>query len=78
MVSFTGVAPLKTPPWRKPRAGARKTASCWKRTPLPAPNPPGRMNEPAHLIHMARFIAASRGMELDELARARRKMRKPL
>lgn len=28
------------------------------------------MNEPAHLIHTARFIAASRGMELDELARA--------
>lgn len=29
----------------------------------------GRMNEPARLIHTARFIAASRGMELDELAR---------
>ena len=26
--------------------------------------------QPAHLIHTARFIAASRGMELDELARA--------
>ena len=28
----------------------------------------GRMNEPAYLIHTARFIAAARGMNLEDLA----------
>lgn len=72
MVSFTGVATFKNAPavaetarWCPPDRIMLETDS-----PYLSPEPlRGRLNEPAHLIHTARFIAAARGMELEEFAR---------
>lgn len=72
MVSFTGVATFKnastvaeTARWCPEDRIMVETDS-----PYLSPEPlRGRMNEPASLIHTARFIAASRGMEPEEFAR---------
>ena len=71
MVSFTGVATFKN-------ASAVAETASWcpenrimleTDSPYLSPEPlRGRMNEPAHLIHTARFIAAARGMNLEDLA----------
>lgn len=71
MVSFTGVATFKNAPvvaetarWCPENRMMLETDS-----PYLSPEPlRGRMNEPAHLIYTARFIAASRGMKPEELA----------
>ena len=73
MVSFTGVATFKNAPVVAETARWCPEDRIMLETDSPYLSPEplrGRMNEPAHLIHTARFIAASRGMELDELARA--------
>lgn len=71
MVSFTGVATFKN-------ASAVAETASWcpenrimleTDSPYLSPEPlRGRMNEPAHLIHTARFIAVARGMNLEDLA----------
>lgn len=73
MISFTGVATFKN------AASVAQTA-CWcpmnrimleTDSPYLSPEPlRGRMNEPSHLIHTAHFIAAAKGLELEEFAHA--------
>lgn len=72
MVSFTGVATFKNAPVVAETARWCPEDRIMLETDSPYLSPEplrGRMNEPAHLIHTARFIAASRGMEVEELAR---------
>ena len=72
MVSFTGVATFKNAPIVAETARWCPEDRIMLETDSPYLSPEplrGRMNEPAHLIHTARFIAVARGMELEELAR---------
>ena len=72
MVSFTGVATFKNAPVVAETARWCPEDRIMLETDSPYLSPEplrGRMNEPAHLIHTARFIAAARGMELEEFAR---------
>lgn len=72
MVSFTGVATFKNAPVVAETARWCPQDRIMLETDSPYLSPEplrGRINEPAYLIHTARFIAAARGMELEELAR---------
>ena len=71
MVSFTGVATFKNAPVVAETASWCPENRIMLETDSPYLSPEplrGRMNEPAHLIHTARFIAAARGMNLEDLA----------
>lgn len=71
MVSFTGVATFKNAPVVAETARWCPEDRIMLETDSPYLSPEplrGRMNEPAHLIHTARFIAAAKGMELEQLA----------
>lgn len=72
MVSFTGVATFKNAPMVAETARWCPEDRIMLETDSPYLSPEplrGRMNEPAHLVHTVRCIAASRGMEPEELAR---------
>ncbi len=71
MVSFTGVATFKNAPVVAETARLCPQDRLMLETDSPYLSPEplrGRMNQPAHLIHTARFLAAARGIELQKLA----------
>lgn len=71
MISFTGVTTFKNAPLVAETARWCPQDRIMLETDAPYLSPEplrGRQNEPAHLIHTARFIAASRGVNLEEFA----------
>ncbi len=71
MLSFTGVATFKNAPVVAETARLCPAERIMLETDSPYLSPEplrGRMNQPAHLIRTARFIAAARGIKLQELA----------
>lgn len=71
MVSFTGVATFKNASAVAETARQCPTDRIMLETDSPYLSPEplrGRMNEPAHLIHTARFIADAKNMQTEELA----------